>query len=101
MVRGGSWNNNPQNLRAANRNRNTTDNRNNNIGFRVARTAPRQSGSFYEAARSAGGCSEAVGTLAVPAALLPALGLGAQRLVSLHWRGRFVEPQRTNSFTIS
>ena len=34
VVRGGSWNNNPQNLRAANRNRNTTDNRNNNLGFR-------------------------------------------------------------------
>ena len=29
---------NPQNLRSANRNRNTTDNRNNNIGFRVGST---------------------------------------------------------------
>jgi retron-type reverse transcriptase len=38
VVRGGSWNNNPQNLRAANRNRNTTDNRNNNLGFRVGST---------------------------------------------------------------
>ena len=38
VVRGGSWNNNPQNLRSANRNRNTTDNRNNNLGFRVGRT---------------------------------------------------------------
>jgi retron-type reverse transcriptase len=38
VVRGGSWNNNPQNLRSATRNRNTTDNRNNNLGFRVART---------------------------------------------------------------
>ena len=38
VVRGGSWNNNPRNLRAANRNRNTTGNRNNNSGFRVART---------------------------------------------------------------
>ena len=38
VVRGGSWNNNPQNLRSANRNRNTTDNRNNNIGFRVGST---------------------------------------------------------------
>jgi hypothetical protein len=38
VVRGGSWNNNPENLRSANRNRNTTDNRNNNLGFRVART---------------------------------------------------------------
>ena len=38
VVRGGSWNNNPQNLRSANRNRNDTSNRNNNLGFRVART---------------------------------------------------------------
>jgi hypothetical protein len=38
VVRGGSWNNNPQNLRSANRNRNTTDNRNNNIGFRLGST---------------------------------------------------------------
>ena len=36
VVRGGSWNNNPDNLRSANRNRNNTDNRNNNLGFRVA-----------------------------------------------------------------
>jgi hypothetical protein len=36
VVRGGSWaNNNPQNYRAANRNRNNPHNRNNNIGFRV------------------------------------------------------------------
>ncbi|MBM3952953.1 MAG: hypothetical protein FJ311_16080 [Rhodospirillales bacterium] len=38
VLRGGSWNNNPRNLRSANRNRNTTDNRNNNNGFRVAST---------------------------------------------------------------
>jgi formylglycine-generating enzyme required for sulfatase activity len=38
VVRGGSWNNNPQNLRAANRNRNTPDKRNNNLGFRLAST---------------------------------------------------------------
>lgn len=39
MLRGGSWNNNPENLRSANRNNNTPTNRNNNIGFRIARTA--------------------------------------------------------------
>jgi hypothetical protein len=33
--RGGSWNNNAQNCRTANRNNNTPDNRNNNIGFRL------------------------------------------------------------------
>ena len=38
VLRGGSWNNKPRNLRSANRNRNTTENRNNNNGFRVART---------------------------------------------------------------
>ena len=38
VLRGGSWNNQPENLRAANRNRNTTGKRNNNNGFRVART---------------------------------------------------------------
>lgn len=36
VLRGGSWNNEPQNVRSANRNRNTQDNRNNNIGFRLA-----------------------------------------------------------------
>jgi hypothetical protein len=34
--RGGSWNNNASNCRAANRNRNEPGNRNNNLGFRVA-----------------------------------------------------------------
>ncbi|MBQ7634860.1 MAG: SUMF1/EgtB/PvdO family nonheme iron enzyme [Bacteroidaceae bacterium] len=33
--RGGSWNNNPQNCRASNRNNNTPDNRNNNLGLRL------------------------------------------------------------------
>jgi hypothetical protein len=39
VLRGGSWNNTPQNLRSANRNRNAPDNRNNNTGFRIASTA--------------------------------------------------------------
>jgi retron-type reverse transcriptase len=46
VVRGGSWNNNPRNLRAANRNRNTTDNRNNNLGFRVGRTLSAGAGAI-------------------------------------------------------
>jgi formylglycine-generating enzyme required for sulfatase activity len=37
LLRGGSWNNNANNCRSANRNRNDADNRNNNIGFRVVR----------------------------------------------------------------
>ena len=38
VIRGGSWNNNPQNLRSANRNNNTPDNSNDNIGFRLVST---------------------------------------------------------------
>ncbi len=34
--RGGSWINNPQNCRVSNRNNWNPDNRNNNIGFRLA-----------------------------------------------------------------
>nr|WP_228057682.1 SUMF1/EgtB/PvdO family nonheme iron enzyme [Tychonema sp. LEGE 07203] len=48
--RGGSWNNNPRNCRSAYRNNNNPDNRNNNIGFRVARSAPR---TLYPFARLA------------------------------------------------
>ncbi|MBQ7177785.1 MAG: hypothetical protein IJS08_10260 [Victivallales bacterium] len=36
MNRGGSWNNNARNCRVANRNSNEPENRNNNLGFRVA-----------------------------------------------------------------
>ncbi len=36
MLRGGSWNNNGRNCQAGYRNRNEPDNRNNNIGFRLA-----------------------------------------------------------------
>ena len=43
VIRGGSWNNNPQNLRSANRNNNQPTNRNINIGFRCAKTL-RESG---------------------------------------------------------
>jgi Sulfatase-modifying factor enzyme 1 len=37
VLRGGSFNNNEPNLRAANRNNNDPTNENNNIGFRCAR----------------------------------------------------------------
>ncbi len=39
VIRGGSWNNEPDNVRSANRNRNTPTNRNDNIGFRCAQDA--------------------------------------------------------------
>ncbi|MBC8213046.1 MAG: SUMF1/EgtB/PvdO family nonheme iron enzyme [Candidatus Marinimicrobia bacterium] len=35
VLRGGSWNNNDNNCRVANRNRNNPNNRNNNNGFRL------------------------------------------------------------------
>ena len=38
VLRGGGWDNNPQNLRSANRNGNAPANRNYSLGFRVART---------------------------------------------------------------
>ena len=41
VLRGGSWNSNPRNLRSANRVRYTAGNRNYDIGFRVARTLTR------------------------------------------------------------
>ncbi len=55
VKRGGSWNNNARNCRSANRNRNNPDNRNNNIGFRLAFSrTPREKDIFspFELARS-------------------------------------------------
>lgn len=40
VLRGGSWNNDPDNVRAAVRNRNTPETRFNSFGFRIARTLP-------------------------------------------------------------
>ncbi|MSP50172.1 MAG: hypothetical protein EXQ95_12705 [Alphaproteobacteria bacterium] len=42
VARGGSWNDNSQNLRSANRNRNEPDHRNNKVGFRAASTLARR-----------------------------------------------------------
>ncbi len=50
VLRGGTWNNNPQNLRSANRNRNNPTNRNNNNGFRVASTLSARTAAFTDAA---------------------------------------------------
>ncbi|KXB09153.1 hypothetical protein AKJ60_00840 [candidate division MSBL1 archaeon SCGC-AAA385M11] len=38
VKRGGSWNNNPSNVRCANRNNNHPGNTNNNLGFRLYNT---------------------------------------------------------------
>ncbi|MBN2197211.1 MAG: SUMF1/EgtB/PvdO family nonheme iron enzyme [Polyangiaceae bacterium] len=37
VIRGGSWNSNVRNVRAANRNGNEPGNRNDNLGFRLSR----------------------------------------------------------------
>ena len=42
VLRGGTWNNTANNARSANRNHNTPSNRNNNIGFRLTSTGPRE-----------------------------------------------------------
>ncbi len=47
MLRGGSWNNNQNNARAAYRNNNNPGNRNNNIGFRVAVRRPTSLCGFF------------------------------------------------------
>lgn len=41
VIRGGSWNSNARNVRAANRNANDPGNRNDNLGFRLAREQER------------------------------------------------------------
>jgi hypothetical protein len=39
VIRGGSWNNKPENLRSLNRNRNNADYKNHNVGFGLAQSA--------------------------------------------------------------
>jgi len=56
VCRGGSFNNNRNNVRCAYRNDNDPDNRNNNIGFRVA-----ASHSLHSHARSRGLCPVVTG----------------------------------------
>ena len=41
MIRGGGWNNDARNCRSAIRNNNAPDNRNNNLGFRLASSGQR------------------------------------------------------------
>jgi hypothetical protein len=51
VLRGGSWNNNGRNCRSANRNANHPDERNDNIGFRLARA---QAGQVHQQAQRRG-----------------------------------------------
>jgi Sulfatase-modifying factor enzyme 1 len=48
VIRGGSWNDNARNVRAAYRNHNDPTDRNDNIGFRCARAHERVGGSAPE-----------------------------------------------------
>jgi hypothetical protein len=47
VIRGGSWNNNDNNLQSANRNNNNPNNTNNNIGFRILSSMERQNCSVH------------------------------------------------------
>ncbi|MGH7595334.1 MAG: hypothetical protein ACREOI_03235 [bacterium] len=53
MLRGGAWNNNPNNVACAYRNNNDADNRNNNVGFRCAKTPFRKTKSKRQKANLA------------------------------------------------
>ncbi|MBN1592411.1 MAG: SUMF1/EgtB/PvdO family nonheme iron enzyme [Candidatus Coatesbacteria bacterium] len=48
VIRGGSWNNNAQNCRSANRKRNNPRNRNNNNGFRLCSSSHGQTAAFTD-----------------------------------------------------
>ncbi len=72
-MRGGSWNNNPQNVRVSNRNRNEPTNRNNNIGFRCAGYAERGLGGFEACGR------EPVSSTEIPGVPTPLPGCGSRR----------------------
>ncbi|WP_236848953.1 hypothetical protein [Candidatus Thiodictyon syntrophicum] len=59
MLRGGSWNNDGRNLRAAVRNRNAPDNRNNNLGLRLASPPVRPRAAMSQSReRGYGGCGD-------------------------------------------
>lgn len=56
MLRGGSWNNNAENLRSAYRNNNGPGNRNQNIGFRLVSTFSPKSLPDGRGSRTASPC---------------------------------------------
>jgi len=56
VKRGGSWNNNAENCRVANRNNNDPDNSNNNIGLRIANTFTCENRNVYGCSGSAQKC---------------------------------------------
>jgi len=60
-MRGGSWNNNPENVRVSNRNRNEPTNQNNNIGFRCAGYAERGPDGVWDRGPEPGSSTEIPG----------------------------------------
>jgi formylglycine-generating enzyme required for sulfatase activity len=57
VLRGGSWNNKPKRVRSGNRNNNRPDNRNNNVGFRLASPPARaRNGDVHGCRQRGGGC---------------------------------------------
>jgi hypothetical protein len=85
VKRGGSWNNNAQNCRSANRNNNNPNNMNNNIGLRLSSTARCEWPRFTDRGRVCG-LSRSPSGSAVPsqgvsghAAGCPLRGHGGQR----------------------
>jgi Sulfatase-modifying factor enzyme 1 len=69
VLRGGSWNNNPDNARAGYRNNNHPDNRNNNIGFRLV-------------------CSSHIGFWLPPCRPVPSAKAKGMRRTAMGWMAR-------------
>ena len=83
VLRGGSWNNRPNNTRSANRNRNTPENRNNNTGFRVSSTAnrpPIEAGhGVNRSIHGSGGRAAVQSMAAAPASMVALAAIGRTR----------------------
>ena len=80
LLRGGSWNNEARNARAANRNDNDPNNRNNNIGFRVLLVLRQHSEEVY---RLQAGTVQLKGCAGVPSV---SPGQCSASAVNLGWR---------------
>ncbi|MCL4870523.1 MAG: SUMF1/EgtB/PvdO family nonheme iron enzyme [Anaerolineae bacterium] len=82
VVRGGSWNNDQINARAAYRNHNHPDNRNNNLGARVVRRSTSYAVPFLQVSgrrARTGGCCFHAAALPVNARWLRLAGCGQER----------------------
>ena len=100
VLRGGSWNNNQDNLRSANRNNNTTGNRNNNNGFRAASTLINRTSVFTEieaGIESSGVLGKSTGPVGVLSFWLTSAGL----LQALNTSGCQLAPTFFSVFAVS